>query len=160
MVLILLDLYGNAGDVIIDFPSEIFRGEEKYYEITRHHTSSPAASSLSPLTSRSAGCVASSVSEAVVPGVYSRQELRRGQMHAHAPPHGLCAYRILPISQQRGQPTARAHMLSSLQRLGRRPAEHAIHNDAAAVLQRCACAGIVDGGAGWRELWYLSLIHI
>ena len=166
---VLLDLRGDAGAAALWFtPASLpcaAEGPDLY--IVRQ----VAASVSSPTVGappRTAAC-ATHDDHGRATHVFSRDELLNGQMHARAPARGLICFSLQVASSNHPCPPAtvveagappllpwaRAHLLSSLHRLARRPSEYALHNHAARTLQALfafAHGGSVHGIEGASEV--------
>lgn len=141
---VLLDLDGNGGDeVSLRFPSDALPGANSRCFLLRD------------------GGHASSHDDGSGPAaIFSKVELMHGQLHLRVPPRGMCTLQLDPVPATESTspegapaPTPPAHLLSSLYRLARRPAQHARHNAAAATLSYCARGEGSDAVLRWRELW-------
>ena len=143
--LIVIDLNGAPADVSVALPAAVLSGEDTRTYAVRRHLASAG------VTAHSALCARSTDDRALE--VFSRRELMLGQLHVRVPSKGLVSFWISPATQLTDGRIEQTHLLSSLHRLARRPAEYARDNDVARTLTRiCACR---DDLAAGRDLLHL-----
>lgn len=160
MVLIVLDLRGDAGDAAVDLPDDAFAGDAtELYVVIPHQDATVAGAAMVAASAPTsiatmgdaASCESSRAGACAIPlgmgesrhtlSIFSKRELTHGQLHLRAEPRSLYALRVVPARRFFDDAAAaqRAHLRSALLRLGTSYAsesrEHAAGNDAAVFLQ-------------------------